>query len=529
MAITKIKAIRSTLYKAINYICNPEKTQGKLLVDSSGCVPEFAAQQMEATAKKNKRGGCRKAYHLMQSFAPTDNITPEQALKIGKEFADKVTRGKHEYVISVHTDRDHIHCHIIFNAFDMNGHGKYRYKKYGERDRIRDISDKLCRDNGLSVLPRWTKEETWTAKLKAAIDRAVLDSETFEEFITAMEMEGYTFKDGKHIAFIADGEGQKKYTRCYSIGDYYTEEMIRDRIANKEKYRDADLSLQTKKKKSRETKTIPESEVPKKEEHAREKTAAGDTTPVSDKESGQDPANDRNEEKRSGFAGNSSHTRNDRKRTLRTDRQIRLIHDLSENIKAQNSPGYRHVAEKNNLNMFVRTMNFLTQHDIETPERFQEFYESCYKEVTGLNREIQNVDMAITELGERRSYIRKFFKNQRFYNTFMKYKNMNYYREHENEIREFELSKTWLERSGVNPRTYKHQEYQEEYNRLRSRKNALYEKLGPAKALLYDTGNVMKNIESVLGITIYEDEKNQETQERNNDAPTEQHSDKKER
>ena len=173
MAVTKIKAIRSTLDKAIKYICNPEKTKGMLLVDSFGCVPEFAAQQMEATARQNKRGGCRKAYHLMQSFAPEDNITPEKALEIGRQFADGVTRGKHQYVIAVHTDRDHIHCHIIFNAVDAEEYKKYRYAGYSERDRIRDISDQLCRDNGLSVLPRWTKgkghkpqyKKSWYQKL----------------------------------------------------------------------------------------------------------------------------------------------------------------------------------------------------------------------------------------------------------------------------------------------------------------------------------------------------------------------------
>ena len=218
MAITKIKAIKSTLDKAINYICNPAKTQGKLLVDSFGCVPEFAAQQMDATAKRNKRGGCRKAYHLIQSFAPNDNITPEKALEIGKKFADEVTMGKHQYVIAVHTDQDHIHCHIIFNSVDIKEYKKYRYKGYSERDRIRDISDKLCNDNGLSVLPRWSKEKgrgyyehqqykagkSWKSKLRTAIDQAILVSENFEDFITAMELEGYTFKNGKRIGFIAE-------------------------------------------------------------------------------------------------------------------------------------------------------------------------------------------------------------------------------------------------------------------------------------------------------------------------------------
>lgn len=86
----------------------------------------------------------------------------------------------------------------------------------------------------------------------------------------------------------------------------------------------------------------------------------------------------------------------------------------------------------------------------------------------------------------------------------MKYRNMNYYREHEKELQEFELSRVWLERSGINPREYKAQEYQEEYARLKCEKEALTEQLQPAKSRLYDTRNVLKNVESVLGIKIYE-------------------------
>lgn len=576
MAITKIKAIKSTLDKAINYICNPAKTQGKLLVDSFGCVPEFAAQQMEATAKKNKRGGCRKAYHLMQSFAPDDNITPEKALEIGRKFADQVTQGKYEYVIAVHTDKDHLHCHIIFNAVDAEEYKKYRYKGYSERDRIRDISDKLCKDNGLSVLPRWTKgkgckskkqqyKKSWSQKMCEAIDRTVLTAETFEDFITAMEMEeGFTFKNGKQIGFIAEAEGQKKYTRCATAGDYYTEEMIRDRIANKEKYKDIDFSqyhIKAKKKKAeaaprsegqektdaekrvslpaatenaetlkepgepnngksiqseKQQKTFHNSErtEPEKAEqqetsgsHGREKNDSGRERQqeASDSRQKTDPGKEKQQE----TSDSHESSRKNRSDGFKTERKIRLISDLSKNVKAQDSPGYRYVAEKNNLNTFVKTMNFMEKYDIETPEKFRKFYESCYDEVTKLNKEIQNVDLEITELGERRSYIRKYFKYLKYYNTFMKYRNMNYYREHENEIREFKLSKLWMERNGINPREYKHQEYQEEYVRLRNKKEALKEKLQPAKALLYDTGNVMKNVESVLGIKFYESEENE--------------------
>lgn len=568
MAVTKIKAIKSTLDKAIKYICNPEKTQGMLLVDSYGCVPEFAAQQMEATAKLNKRGGCRKAYHLMQSFSPDDDITPEKALEIGRKFADGGTKGKHQYVIAVHTDRDHIHCHIIFNAVNEENYKKYRYSGYSERDRIRDISDQLCRDNGLSVLPRWTKgkghkpqyKKSWVQKLREAIDRTVLTAGTFEEFVTAMEVEeGYTFKDGKHIAFIT--EGQKKYTRCYRAGDYYTEEMIRDRIANKEKYRDVDLSLRTRykkkdcaelpvqkdgemersgsgltaaEKKEKQIsgtepgawkKTDPEKEKYQEESGTREKTDPGKEKHQEESSTGEKA--DPGKEKHQTASGTHKGGKKYKKGSFMGE--IRRIADLSKNDKAQNSPGYRHVAEKNNLNMFVKTMNFMEKHDIETPEKFRVFYESRYNEVTRLNNEIHQTDLAMSELSERRYNIRKYFKYQKCYNVFAKYRNMNYYREHEKEIQEFKLSKSWLERNGINPREYKAQEYQDEYARLKSRKDALKEKLQPAKEQLYTARNVMQNIESVLGIKFYEGEENQEAPEKNVQENVQQQNNPKER
>lgn len=538
MAVTKIKAIKSTLDKAIKYICNPQKTQGGVLIDSSGCVPEFAARQMEATAEKNKRGGCRKAYHLMQSFAPDDNLTPGQALEIGRQFADQVTKGMHQFVIAVHTDCDHIHCHIIFNAVDTTpDHLKYRYQGYSERDRIRDISDQLCRDNGLSVLPRWTKGErrrrskyssqyvqnkkSWRDKLGDAIDRAVLTSETYEDFITAMEVEeGYTFKDGKRIAFLAEGEGQKKYTRCDTIGEDYTEERIRDRIANREKYQNVEMFARGKngRRKERSIKEPDDRETTAAAECVLQNVSEEKASDSADRElpggdPGLEPGKSTSGMEKESASGCSTRPRMEKyretsagqnKRKIRAARKINLISDLSQNVKAQNSPGYKHAAEKNNLNMLVKTMNYLAENDIETPERFQKFYESCYDEVNGLNKRIQETDLAIAGLNEKRHHIRKYFKYLKFYNTFMKYRNMNYYREHEKELQEFELSRVWLERSGINPREYKAQEYQEEYARLKCEKEALTQQLQPAKSRLYDTRNVLRNVESVLGIKIYE-------------------------
>lgn len=483
MAITKIKAIKSTLDKAIHYITNPEKTDGGLLVDSYKCVPEFADQQMHATAQKNKRG-CRQAYHLMQSFSPEDNITPEQALEIGKIFANKVTRGKHEYVIAVHNDKDHIHCHIIFNSVDFKDYGKYRYKGYSERDRIRDISDKLCRDNGLSVLPRWTKGKgkgryeyekykqgkSWMEKLRLTIDKAILASDTFEDFLAAMEMEGYTLNTSrrKHIAFTAEEEGQIRSTRCKTIGQFYTEDVIRDRIANKEKYKDVDVYPEGKK--------------------------AAD-----EKRGGREPAGTETVQ-------NTEQSKNTRK-WKPDSRRINLIADLSQNVKAQNSGGYKHVVEKSNLNALVKTMNFLMKNNIETPEHFEEFYDAAYQDVISLNRSIQKIELEIAGLCEKRDYIRTYFANKKFYNTFVKYRNMDYYREHESEIRDFELAKAWLEHNAVDLQSYTYERFQEEYHKLCSSKDVLYEKLKTSKTLLSDTSNVMKNVETALGIKLYEKKK----------------------
>lgn len=113
MATTKIREIHQTLGKAISYICNPDKTKGMLLVDSFRCSPETAVAQMELTASYGTGLGNRKAYHLIQSFDPDDDLTPEKALEIGKQYADLVTGRKYEYVIATHNDRKHLHNHII--------------------------------------------------------------------------------------------------------------------------------------------------------------------------------------------------------------------------------------------------------------------------------------------------------------------------------------------------------------------------------------------------------------------------------
>lgn len=117
MAITKIKPIKSTLKKALDYIQNPEKTEDKLLVSSYGCSFETADIEFGFTISQALNKGDNVAHHLIQSFSPEECaaglVTPEKAHEIGKQLADKVTKGQHEYVLTTHIDKGHIHNHIV--------------------------------------------------------------------------------------------------------------------------------------------------------------------------------------------------------------------------------------------------------------------------------------------------------------------------------------------------------------------------------------------------------------------------------
>lgn len=150
MAVTKIKAIRGTLSKAIAYILNPEKTDEKLLVSSYGCASETAAREFEWTRKIAEQKGMNPvriiARHVIQSFE-IGEVTPELAHEIGKQFADEILGGKYEYVLTTHIDKDHVHNHLIFNAVDFVDYHAYKSYKRIYYD-MREVSDRLCKENG---------------------------------------------------------------------------------------------------------------------------------------------------------------------------------------------------------------------------------------------------------------------------------------------------------------------------------------------------------------------------------------------
>ena len=229
--------------KAIAYILNPEKTDEKLLVSSYGCASETAAREFEWTRKIAEQKGMNPvriiARHVIQSF-DIGEVTPEIAHEIGKQFADEILGGKYEYVLTTHIDKDHVHNHLIFNAVDFVDYHAYKSYKRIYYD-MREVSDRLCKENGLSVIPpsqnkgmgykEYTEAKrgtSWKQKLKQTIDRFVIVAKDYDEFLKLMQEAGYEIKTGKYISFRA--EGQERFTRSKTIGENYTEERIRERI-----------------------------------------------------------------------------------------------------------------------------------------------------------------------------------------------------------------------------------------------------------------------------------------------------------
>ena len=240
MAVTKTHPIKSTLKAAIDYICNPEKTDGKLLVSSYGCAAETADIEFSWTRCHAIDKGTNLGRHLIQAFQPGE-VTPEEAHKIGMQLAKEILGGKYEFVLTTHIDRGHVHNHLIFNAVSFTDHRHYHSNKRSYHE-IRRASDRLCKEHGLSVvIPGQNKgksyiEHTATqagtsykAKLKAAIDRLIPASADFEDLLRRLQQEGYEIKRGKYVSCRASD--QERFTRMKTLGMDYTEDAITARIA----------------------------------------------------------------------------------------------------------------------------------------------------------------------------------------------------------------------------------------------------------------------------------------------------------
>ncbi len=241
MAITKIHPIKSTLNLSIKYILNSDKTDKNILISTYMCNEKTAHNQFLNTRKLNNINGTVLARHLIQSFLPNE-VTPEKAHEIGKSLCKEILKDQYEYVLSTHIDKNHIYNHIIFDNVNFVT-GKCYQSNKGTYHKIRSISDKLCKENNLSVLDNpkekgkshheyihYKNGTSWKSKLKFSIDKAIEKSNTWEDFIKIMEKYGYEIKYGKYIAF--KHKDKERFTRSKTLGEYYSEDFLKERIKN---------------------------------------------------------------------------------------------------------------------------------------------------------------------------------------------------------------------------------------------------------------------------------------------------------
>ena len=266
MAYTEIHPIKSTLKKALDYICNPEKTDEKILVSSFGCSHETADMEFQFTLDQTKmKKGDNLAWHFTQSF-DYDEITPEAAHKIGMEMAEHITGGRHEYVLTTHIDKGHVHNHMIFCAADFVQHKKYN-SNYRSLGNLQRESDRICREKNLAVIipgkghdlglveytdkegQRVTRPATKRGKhwkeyraeqqggsrkqqLQQALDRYIGLASDFDDMLRRMEADGFTVKRASYHSYKLPGADEKtRFTGGPSLGPEYTDERIRERIA----------------------------------------------------------------------------------------------------------------------------------------------------------------------------------------------------------------------------------------------------------------------------------------------------------
>lgn len=253
MATTKIISIRSTEANAIAYIANPEKTDNGRLIYTFGCGlnPYEASADFDSVRKNGTGRNQILSHHFIQSFSPGE-ITPENALQVGIELCRKFLADEYQYYLAVHSDKEHIHLHCIFNNVNMvdgrtfETHADQGDKQHRKWVNLRNMSDEICKKHCISVIenPENSKGKTyyewdmnrqglsWKAKLKFAIDQVVKESVNFEDFLRKCKAQNIEIVcNPAHVIDLKFRlAGQQKFTRARTLGWYYETKQIIKRI-----------------------------------------------------------------------------------------------------------------------------------------------------------------------------------------------------------------------------------------------------------------------------------------------------------
>lgn len=440
------KSRRQSLKDRLDYDQKEEKTQDGEYITSYMCCPGSAADEFEMskwlyeqnTGRSQPKGRDIIAYRILQSFKPGE-ISPEEANKIGYELAMAFTKGKHQFVVSTHTDKAHIHTHIEFNSTNLDCDGKFNNFK-NSAFALRELNDKLCREHGLSVIEhpkgrgqRFAEKaaakhgRSFKERLRQTIERVLPASKDFDDFLARMRAEGYEVKQGKYLEFRA--LEQMKFTRSFRLGPDYTEKALCERITGR---------------------------------------------PV------------RQTAKKTPYQASS--------------KKVNLLIDIQAKIQAGKGKGYERWATIFNLKEAAKTLNFLTDNGIADYDELAARAEDAGERFDTVSLRIKQLEGRMGEVAQLKTHIINYSKTRDVYAAYKKSRHKKEFRaEHADEIGKHEAAKAAFDALAGKP-IPKVVQLSEEYAALLAEKKERYEEYKSAKKEMLDLGLAKQNVDRILGI-----------------------------
>ncbi len=467
--VNKGKTVARSLKDRLDYAMNAEKTENGELVSAYECSPETADEEFMLSKNQYEyKTGRRQqhdviAYQIRQAFKPGE-VTPEEANEIGYELAMRLTKGKYSFIVATHTDRPHIHNHIIFNSMSVDGSRKFKnfFLSYLA---IQKISDRLCVQRGLSIIdPKpysertkqtdFQHKDTFRDQICAAIDEALQKKPNdFEAFLRLLEEDGYEIKRGKNIAL--KGKGQQRFIRLRSLREGYFQE---------------DISLYLMGKKEHQPKN-------------RKQEKQFSTAPP----------------------------------------KLQLLVDIEAKCAEGKSDGYARWAKSFNLKQMAEAVCFVKEQGIGTLEELTEKTESITARFNELSASIKSSEERLAEIAVLKKHI---FNYSRTKETYAAYRKSGYSKqfleEHREEITLHKAAKEAFDqlnasgnsaagnRSGGKLPTI--QQLNQEYAEVLKNKKAAYAEYRTVRKEMQDFLIAQKNVETILGLSQEQEEKTKEQQ-----------------
>ena len=436
MRKNKGKSIAACLHDHTSYIQNPDKTEQGELVSSYQCSPLTVDEEFMLTKRLYEQTTGRRqksdviAYQVRQSFRPGE-VTPEEANRIGYEFAERFLKGKHAFIVATHTDRAHIHNHIIYNSTALDGTRKFRDFFFSALA-VQRLSDLICLEHQLSTIEYkpyrerqkrivYPPKESNRDRLCGIIDTILArQPEDYEAFLQKLEQQGYEVKRGKHTA--VKGKGQKRFIRFRTLGTGYGEDEIKAVLEGKAEHR-------------------PYQKKPLKEQ------------------------------------------------------SFQLLVDIQGKMAEGKSVGYKRWATKFNLKEMSKTLLFLQEQKIGSAEELRERAAAATERYHTMGDSIKAAEARLTEIAVLKTHIINYAKTREVYDAYRKSGYSKKFLEiHREEITLHKAAKAAFDEAGLQ-KLPKVKELDAEFAELLTKKKSAYPDYRKARNEMQELVRAQKNVE----------------------------------